>query len=485
MNAKVFSSLVAVALTVACTRATPEQQIVNDAAAALGGAERLSAVKTLVLEGTGIQYNLGQDLVPGASGQTFTVSQFKRTVDVAGGRARTELIRTPNFTYFQGPAAQKQIAGIDGAVAYNVAPNGAATRAAEPVAADRRAELLHHPVTAVRAALDPMAKLSNPRTEGGQSLVDVASGGQQFTLAIDATTKLPSRVTTRAYNVNLGDVVIGTAFADYQGVGSLQLPAKLTTATDDFTTQEVTLSKQEVDVAAGDLAAPGDAAKAQAPAPPAQNVTVEPLGKGIWWLAGGSHHSVVVEFADHLTLIEAPLNEARTLAVIAKARELVPGKPLTQVVNTHHHFDHSGGVRAAISEGLTVITHQGNVAFFQEMAKRPHTLQPDALSKAGRMATVQGVDGQLSLSDPTMTVNLIGVSGPHSQTMLVAHFPRERLLVEVDVYTPGGAVQMFAGAFLEELKKHNLAVDRVVPLHGAIAPYAQFVKDASAPVPAS
>ncbi len=486
MTRKVCSSLVAVALTVACTRATPEQQIVNDAAAALGGAERVSAVKTLVLEGTGTQYNLGQDLVPGASGQTFTVSAFKRTVDVAGGRARTELTRSPNFTYFQGPAPQKQVAGIDGAVGYNVAPNGTATRAPEPAAADRRAELLHHPVTAVRAALDPMAKLSNPRTEGGQSTVDVATpGGQLFTLAIDIATKRPSKVTTRTYNVNLGDVTIGTAFDDYQEVGGLQLPAKLTTATDDFTTQEITLTKQEVDTEASDLAAPEAAATAPTGPPPAPMVTAEPLAKGIWWLAGGSHHSVLVEFADHLTLIEAPLNEARALAVIAKARELVPGKPLTQVVNSHHHFDHSGGVRAAISEGLTVITHQGNVAFFQEMAKRAHTLQPDALSKAAKPATVQGVDGMLSLTDPTMTVNLIGVSGAHSQSMLVAHFPKEKLLVEVDLYTPGGAVQMYAGGLLEELKKHKLAIDRVVPLHGMMAPYAQFVKEASAPVPAS
>ena len=132
-----------------------------------------------------------------------------------------------------------------------------------------------------------------------------------------------------------------------------------------------------------------------------------------------------------------------------------------------------------------MITHQWNYAFFQEMAKRAHTIEPDPLSKSGKTATVQGVGSQLTLTDPTMTMNLVAVSGPHSQTMLVAHFPKEKLLVEVDVYTPGGAVQMFAGQFLEELKKHNLAVDRVVPLHGAIAPYAQFVKEAAAPVPTS
>src|SRR6202008_3258757 len=94
--------------------------------------------------------------------------------------------------------------------------------------------------------------------------------------------------------------------------------------------------------------------------PPPATVTVEPLGKGLWFLAGQSHHSVLVEFADHLTLIEAPQNDMRALAAIAKARELVPGKPLTHVVNTHHHFDHSGGIRAAVSEDLAVITHKGN-----------------------------------------------------------------------------------------------------------------------------
>jgi glyoxylase-like metal-dependent hydrolase (beta-lactamase superfamily II) len=485
MNRRLYASVFALSVTVACASATPEQQIVNDAAAALGGADKVSAVKTLVVDGTGTQYNLGQDVVPGAKGQTFTMSAFKRAVDVAGGRARTELTRTPNFTYFQGPAPQTQISGIDGAVAYNVAPNGTATRAADPVAADRKAELLHHPLAAVRASLNPMAKLSNPRTGDGQSSVDVATpDGQAFTLSIDATTKLPSRVTTRSDNVNLGDVVIGTTFADYQDVGGLKLPAKLTTATDDFLTQEVSLAKQEVDVSPGDLAAPANAAKAPATAgPPPPMVTVEPLAKGLWWLAGGSHHSVLVEFADHLTLIEAPLNEARVLAVIAKARELVPGKPLTQVVNTHHHFDHTGGIRAAMSEGLTVITHQGNVAFFEEVGKRAHTIVPDAMGTSGKAPIVEGVEGRRTMTDGTMAMDLMTVSGAHSQTMLVAHFPKQKLLVEVDVYTPGAAANMFAKAFFNDVQARRLAIDRIVPLHGGIAPYAQFVKEASAPQP--
>src|SRR5207247_654398 len=78
---------------------------------------------------------------------------------------------TPNFAFFQGQQAQKQVFGIDGDVAYNVAANGTAARAPNAVATDRRMEIYHHPLTIVRAALDPNAKLSNPRAENGQNLV--------------------------------------------------------------------------------------------------------------------------------------------------------------------------------------------------------------------------------------------------------------------------------------------------------------------------
>jgi glyoxylase-like metal-dependent hydrolase (beta-lactamase superfamily II) len=162
---------------------------------------------------------------------------------------------------------------------------------------------------------------------------------------------------------------------------------------------------------------------------------------------------------------------------------LVPGKPLTLLVNTHHHFDHSGGVRAAVAAGLHVITHQGNVAFFEEMVRRPHTLRPDALAKSAQPLVIEGVTDAKTITDGTMTVSLYTLSGAHSQTMLIAHFPRERLLVEADVYTPGSPVHMFAGAFLEELAKRRLRIDRIAPLHGTVAPYAQFLKDAAAPAP--
>jgi hypothetical protein len=469
----------AAAVLAGCTRLTPEQQIIADAAAAMGGRDRVLAVKTLIIEGSGTNGNLGQDMTPEATSQAFVVSDYKRAVDVAGRRVRIEQTRTPNFAYFQGQAPQKQIQGIDGELGYNVAANGNATRIADAAARDRRTDFFHHPLTIVRAALDPATTLGNPRTLDNESVVEVTPANAfPFTLAIDNTTKLPTRIVSMAYNLNLGDVAVETAFADYRDVGGLKLPAQLTTKTDGVTTVALTVAKQSVDADTGDLAAPAAAASA-APVggPPPANVVVEDVAKGIWLLAGQSHHSVLVEFADHLTLIEAPQNETRTRAVIARARELRPGKPLTHLVNTHHHFDHSGGIRAAASEGLAIIAHKAGARYLLEAAGRAHTISPDALARNPKSVKVESVDEELVLQDDTMTMVLYPIDGsPHGDTLLMAYFPRERLLVEADVYSPGSAVAPYAANLLENVQKRKLRVDRIVPIHGQIGPFSDLVK---------
>lgn len=460
------ATLVVMIGTAGCTRLTPEQQLVQDAATALGGAERILAAGVLTMTGTGTQFNLGQDLRPGLAEQTFTVSAYARALDVAGPRMRTTLTRTPNFAYFQGPQAQTQVQGVDGEVAYNVGANGAPARTSAAVAAERRMDQLHHPLRLLRIALAPDTRLSGMRASGNERLVDVTTYAGPVTLAVGADGR-PTRISSGGSHVNLGDVVLTTTFADYADAGGgLMLPTRVATKVDDFTTGTYVVTNS---VGEGGIEAPAEIRSAAAPTPPAPNVTSEEIAPGVWFLAGQSHHSVVAAFADRLVLIEAPQSEARTLAVIAKARDLRPGTPLTHLVLSHHHFDHSTGLRAAIAEGLTVVTHAGNEAFVKEMAGRHFTRQPDTLEKAPKPLTVQAVGESYTLTDGTRTMALHHVAGnPHSHTMLMAHLPKERILVEVDAFSPGGDYHPYAANLLETIERLKLAVDRIVPLHGTI-----------------
>jgi glyoxylase-like metal-dependent hydrolase (beta-lactamase superfamily II) len=458
----------------ACTPAPPEQQFINDAMSAVGGRARIEAVKTITIEGGGVNYNLGQDMKPEAATQQFEVTGYTRQVDVENGRQRVEQTRTPKFAYFQGPQPQTQIQAIDGDVAFNVGANGNATRLPPIGEKDRRAEWFHHPVTALRAATAEQTKVTNVRTAGNVRQADFTFRDLQWTMTIDAA-GVPLSISSRAAHANLGDVVITTTFGEYQDVNGLRLPARMAGKVDDFTIYELTATKQTIDGPLGDLSAPAAIVKPVTPPPP--SVTAESIGKGVWFLAGQSHHSVLVEFADHLMLIEAPQSEARTLAVIAKAKETVPTKPLTVLVTTHHHFDHTAGMRAAIAEGMTVMTHAGNKEWVENMARRPHTLLPDTLAKNASRLVVEAVDAERELKDPSMTVMLYHVAGnPHTDTMLMAYIPRDRLLIEVDAFSPGSAVQPYAANLLENIQKRNLRVDKVVPLHGAIVPFAELTK---------
>ena len=207
------------------------------------------------------------------------------------------------------------------------------------------------------------------------------------------------------------------------------------------------------------------------------------------FIGGGSHNSVAVEFKDFVTVIEGPLSNQRTNAVVAEVHKLFPNKPIRYLVNTHNHFDHLGGVRGFVAEGATVITDDRNRNFYQQVVLAPQqrTLQFDRLSQRPFAPTgpgtleLQTFTDHYTISDGNQIIELYHVDGlNHSDNMLIAYLPKEKIVVNADLYGPPPAggnlanVSNNAVVLYRNLKRLKLDVSTHVPIHGNPGSNADF-----------
>jgi glyoxylase-like metal-dependent hydrolase (beta-lactamase superfamily II) len=473
---------------------------------AMGGKDRVLTIRTLILEGTGTNLNFGQNHTPFAETQ-FEVTSFRRVFDFPNRRWFLDQTRVPRFTT-GNMSPQRQRQGLDGApngIAFNIGdgpppapgqqPPSVMSRVPGTAATERMAEFIYHPVGFLKAAYQPNAVVKEETAANNRKLVRLTAGAFQFAMLLDARTNLPLRIERTVDQPMLGDVGLWTEFADWRDVGAVKLPMRITQKYEDlFTLSDIRLSSAQVDQEAGNIGVTDSirAAAQQAgqpaadPTPPAPTIVVDTIAAGVWRIGGQSHHTIAIEQSNQVVLVEAPQNDARALAAIAKARELRPGKSLGPLINTHHHFDHSGGIRAAISQGLTIYTHEGNRDFYSRVVyPRKHTTQPDALERTPQPLKLHNVGDREVLRDNMRTIEILHVPGnPHNGNMLVVYLPAEKVLIQADLYNPpaAGAVNPvfpFARNLLEMIQRRNLNLERLVGIHGNPVTYAEFTAAAS------
>ena len=209
--------------------------------------------------------------------------------------------------------------------------------------------------------------------------------------------------------------------------------------------------------------------------PPALTVTTEKLGEGLIRLTTGpgSYDSVLVEFKDHIMMLEAGQSQVRALAYVAKTKELFPNKPIRYVMNTHPHSDHTGGLPVLVAEGATIITQKNNEEFLEKALNTPRTLLNDTLATKPKKAKVEAVSEKKVYSDGTRTVELYHVAPvPHSNGLLIAYIPKEKILFQGDfsLPAPGQPGNDHVKALVPILEKLNLDFDRYINVHTSAAP---------------
>jgi glyoxylase-like metal-dependent hydrolase (beta-lactamase superfamily II) len=292
---------------------------------------------------------------------------------------------------------------------------------------------------------------------------------------------LLERVETWVGENVMGDMHVVANYSGWKDFGGGMAPAKIVQTRGGWPFFEVDVAAAKANPPDVATLAPPPAAPAGGPpgggAPPGPLVvTTEKLGDGLYRLTTGqgSYDSLLVEFSDHIMMLEAGQSQVRALAYVAETKKLFPSKPIRYVMNTHPHSDHTGGLPVLVAEGATIITQANNKEFFERALNTPRTLLDDTLAKNPKKATVDPVADKKVYSDGTRTVEMYHIyPAPHSNGLLVAFIPKEKVLFQGDFSLPaqpGQPANDHVKALVPALEKLNLDFDRYINVHASAAP---------------
>lgn len=463
-------------------------------------AEAMGTPSSIEYSGAGWVANVGQSHTPADDWPRFEVTAYSRAIDYdAGSSKETYVRRQGDYPALGGgtPLAgeQERTFLTSGGHAWTMRGSAAVP---QPAAAEvRRLDIWMSPHGFLRAAA----------AADDASAVDVVLEGRALTIVsftalgryrLNGTINedhLVERVLTWVPNPVFGDMIYDHRYTGYQDFGGVMFPTLIHSHQGD---PRINPGHNRMEVAVTDVTADGDAEPLTVPdavrdaTVPAVVVRSTQMAPGVWRIYGGSHHSVAIEFADFIAVVEAPQNEARSLAVIAEIRRRVPDKPIRYVVNTHHHADHAGGLRTYVAQSATVVTHEANHAFYDDVFFHPgtRTLEPDLLSSRmpwfapNRIPSYQLVgDDGYTLTDGERVMDVYPVLRlGHAGTMLVVHLPAERILINADLYSPpapdSNPPPVTAGmrSLAHNIEQLGLDVARHVGIHGLVGSHVDFLR---------
>src|SRR5262245_9686558 len=356
----------------------------QDARTVIGNASKtmgVDALKTVQYSATGLDFALGQAPNPGSPWPKFTNKSYSRSINFEAPASRVERVRMQGENPPHG-GGQQPIVGEQ--------PVNQTIVVTAETPWVQQLEIVMMPHGFLRAAAAKNATVE-ARTVGGRKYTVVTFLGDNKAKVNGYINdqNLVERVETWIDNAFFGDMPFEAIYTDYKDIGGAQFPMHVVQRQGGYPIFDLKLSDVKANLAVNIQPAQGRGG-APAAAAAATGAQSEPLGDGVYLITGG-YVAIAIDMKDHITILETGQSEARGLAVIAEAKRLIPNKPVKYVVNTHSHVDHSSGLRAAVSEGATILTYQLNKAYLEKTLAQPHTLNPDKAQQNGKKPVVEAV----------------------------------------------------------------------------------------------
>jgi glyoxylase-like metal-dependent hydrolase (beta-lactamase superfamily II) len=474
--------LLAAALTCAGASLTAQETAVTvDGVADAMGARALNSVD---YSASGFSFAFQQAPGPGEPWPLFEVDTYKMSIDYTAPAMRLESTRAQGEHPPRGGAGQpvagnpRSIQYLSGRRAWS--ENASGTAQPNPGAvADRRRQVWMTPHGIVKAALAAKAGVS------GRTLSFNLEG-----LPVKVTVGADRMVEKIQYLIDspvLGDVPVEVQFLDYQDRGGIRFPRHIIERTDGYLTWDLTVSEVKPNAASAITAPPNVPA-----APDSPRVATAPvvdsrlLAPGVWHVIASGYASMLVEFRDFLVMFEGPVDDARSTAVNEWVAKTVPGKPIRYLVNTHAHFDHAGGMRAYVADGITIVTHEMNRSYYEKVWERPRTLRPDRLSLKPRAPVWDTMTEKKVITDGARSLELHKLQGNgHNPYLLVGYLRADKILLYGDMYNPppgpdprdlARTNEYVEGLYHDIADRLKLDVTTIAPVHGLPVPFDNLKK---------
>jgi glyoxylase-like metal-dependent hydrolase (beta-lactamase superfamily II) len=480
-----FVSAFALTGSVAASQNAPNPRaFVQRAVDAMGGEQALRSLRSISIDLTTATFGIGQEETPDTPAR-LTATQTARTFrDHARNRFSTSSEIRPG-----GPTGVNRTRNI---ITPSMGMNETnAVQAPLSAAALAQASRLTNqpPERLLLWAMDNSGSLrSVPAKEWRNDTMDgvrLVSGQDSLALYFDRASGYLTVIEVVTDDPVLGDRSTAQMLTRWTPAGSLKYPRQIDVLVNGRVQSATTVTAVTSNAPLADslFAIPDSIAARARTATPAQpasvSVQLNQLAPGVWRAEGGSHHSLVIEQPEGLLVVEGPQNAVRSRAVLDTLRSRFPGKAVRQVVNTHHHWDHSGGLREYMAAGIPVVTHARNVEFVRGIAAARKTVAPDELSRRPRAPVITAVRDSLAIGTGDARVVLYPLPTSHAEGLLVAFLPSHRLLFTSDVLTPGANLAPLGSAELVEFAQaRRISVERFAGGHGGVAAWSDVERAA-------
>src|SRR5260370_12369349 len=202
---------------------------------------------------------------------------------------------------------------------------------------------------------------------------------------VDPATKLPGRVRTMDWDAREGDCCLGGEYSDWRDVWGGKIAFLTQYTLNGMKVADLKVSSVMVNPALPAKAFEIPQAMLTAGAKPApanatpyqwiirrqytgfyydsdkkytddlDSLKLVDVAPNVSQTQGGTHNTLFIATSSYLIAVEAPNDDGQAIQSIDMAKKKYPGKPIRNLILTHHPVDHVRGMRTYAAEGATIV----------------------------------------------------------------------------------------------------------------------------------